>query len=141
MVPMLVHGATVQGLLDTGANYNILAASCFRAMPEKYQVLARPSNLRCYTATGQPVDLLGKTRIQFSLGKYEFDDEFLVADVQRNILGNPFFRKYDAALHYLEGVVVLSINTDLKRRAIYQICFDERRFTLLKVFRPNTAYM
>ena len=125
IVEVQVADVRIFGLLDTGASDNIMGYEEFLRLPQEVRErLQGTDGVACQVASGEKVSIHGKIELEFSMGSHIFAAEFYVADVDKTVLGNTFFCKYEISLQYAGNAILvtrkMSHNEDVP---IYRILF------------------
>ena len=108
------HAAPIplRGLVDTGSGVSILTFSAFNRVAAQTGTVLKPYQVDLYAANGKTIKTYGLAeRINFQLGGYELETNFVVVDdamgVEDFLLGRNFLRSYQVLVDLTSMKIVV----------------------------------
>lgn len=102
-----IGGVSVEFLVDSGANPNLLCMEVFRKLPQEIRARLQPAKTKLMAANDRLIATHGEIELSFSLQGQIFQEVFIVADLGplQGILGMRFLRGANAYMGFREGVL------------------------------------
>lgn len=94
---------TVQAVVDTGADISVISTQCYKNIPTTNIVHTNHTGVkRCFSASGEELDITGMTTLVFTLNTKNYEHNFLVIKNLRKplILGSDFLGDHEAEISY-----------------------------------------
>ncbi len=107
-MPLDLGGISMDFLVDSGANPNLLSYDAFTALPLAMQSLMSPISTTIVAANDEFITTYGQITLRFTSKKGpEFETTFIVAEIGpiHGILGMRFLRAENASLDFASGVL------------------------------------
>ena len=101
-----------KAIIDTGACANAMPVDFYEKLkthcPNSVSELQQASLLNVKVASGRTVIVLAQVNVKFNNNEHQFNDVFLILpSMNRVVLGNPFFKKYNIEISPGENLLKL----------------------------------
>ena len=88
--------------IDTGACVSVLGRSMLHHVDHS---AVTPLTFRISSVNSTPITVYGKVDLPFIIGDKTFHHVFVLADVQKNLLGSDFFRQHNLWINVRQGIL------------------------------------
>ena len=96
IIRLTVGGEPVDFLIDTGSSVSVLSMNTFNRLKKCFDLIlkvVKPINLRAVNESS--IKIYGKVRLNVNFNGEELPYNFLVSNLNVNIVGFDFMRRYD----------------------------------------------
>lgn len=102
----ILNGIHVDCLVDTGATLDIFSTKIWDKINVSQSLDRFEKDI--VTASGEPIEIAGKTKISFGIENTEYDCDVLVERIEADvILGLEFLKKENASLDFVNNLLIL----------------------------------
>ena len=105
-----VNGVPVESLVDTGATIIIISTRLWDTILKGSSPLLEKFTSQVFTASGEPVDIKGKTTVFIDIcGMHHYTCKLVVADIDLDlIMGLDFFLNHECQINVVRNVLTCS---------------------------------
>ena len=101
-----VNGISVDSLVDTGATLTIISTHLWDTIKQCSSPLLETFDTQVFTASGEPVNLKGKTTVFIDIGGMHYTCQVVVADIDLElILGLDFLKNHECQIDAVQNVL------------------------------------
>ena len=106
-----VNGKPLSSFVDTGATLTIVSSRVWQAIGESSYTL-NPFEQVISTASGNPIEVKGKTKVHIKVSKSSCYMDVIIADIDNEtILGLDFLDRYNCKIDIAQGNLIVQIET------------------------------
>ena len=141
-VLITLQGIQLRSLIDSGADKSMIHERVYNML--KHKPTLRKEKVNYQSVTGNDIKILGNTTLEFKIGGAKVQQEFTVANFNRNvILGTDFLTKFGARIYM--DLKQMRIKID---KSLYYIPFENdvyvssiARLSKTTLIKPYTIYL
>ena len=101
-----VNRVPVESLVDTGATLTIISTRLWETIQQCSSPLLENFSTQVFTASGEPVEIKGKTTVFIDIGGMHYTCKVVVADIDLDlIMGLDFFRNHECQIDVVHNVL------------------------------------
>ena len=103
-----VNGVLVESLVDTGATLTIISTRLWDTIQQCSSPLLETFSTQVFTASGEPVEIKGKTTVFLDIGGMQYACKVVVADIDLDlIMGLDFFKDHNCQIDIVRNVLTI----------------------------------